>query len=113
MFQSFASANARMVRMVHTMVGMLNATMSRVTRYKHKWSPFNHSLDSPHLNMTKDEKNKVIWIDIIKFDNRTWINPTSLGKKMDTMRHTFYTHLEDGFIIGPSYTERCLHNGIL
>ena len=43
--------------------------------------PFQYSLDCPHLNMTKVEKNRVIRIDTINLGNKiTWISPKiSLG----------------------------------
>ena len=46
--------------------------------------PFQYSLDCPHLNMTKVEKNRVIRTDIINLENKiTWISPKiSLGTKM-------------------------------
>ena len=41
-------------------------------------SLFQYSIDCPHLNMTKAEKNKVIRTDIINLDNgRVWISPTT------------------------------------
>ena len=75
---------------------------------------FEYSLDSPHLNMTKVEKNRVIQTNIINFKNKiTWISPKiSLGRKMAHYRGHFLHTSEDGFIIRPSmwiyiYSMRC------
>ena len=63
--------------------------------------PFQYSLDSPHLNMTKVEKNRVIWTDIIN-------SKISLGMKMVHYKTHFLHTSEDGFIIKPPYMDICL-----
>ena len=46
--------------------------MVRVTWHKHKYiPPFQYSLDCPHVDMTKVEKNKIIWTDIINLETYT------------------------------------------
>ena len=57
-------------------------------------SPFQYSLDSPRLNMTKVEKHRVIRTYIINLENKiTWISPKiSAGTKMAHSRHASYTH---------------------
>ena len=69
--------------------------------------PFQNSLDSPYLNITKVEKNRVIQIDIMKLDNwGTWISPpTSLGRNMAHSTANVLHISEDGFIITTSYME--------
>ena len=70
-------------------------------------SPSQYSLDCPHLNMTKVEKNRVIWTDIINLENKiTSISPKiSLNMKMAHYKtHILHTS-EDGFIIRPPYMD--------
>ena len=69
--------------------------------------PFQYSLDGPHLNMTKVEKNRVIRTDIINLENKiTWISPKiPLGTKMAHYKTHFLHTSEDGFIIRPPYMD--------
>ena len=69
--------------------------------------PFQYSLDCPHLNMTKVEKNRVIRTDIINLENKiTWISPKiPLGTKMAHYKTHFLQTSEDGFIIRPPYMD--------
>ena len=62
--------------------------------------PLQYSLDCPHLNMTKVEKNRVIRTDLNRIK---WISPTtSLHTKMAHYKAHFAHRSEDGFIIRSS-----------
>ncbi len=76
--------------------------------------PFQYSLDCPHLNMTKTEKNRVIRADIIKLNNeRTWTSPTTpLGRKMAQYKALFLHISQDGFILRPSYMDTHLSHAL-
>ena len=68
--------------------------------------PFQYSLDSPHLYMTRVEKNRVIRTDIINLENKTWISPKiSLGMKMAHYKIHFLHTSENGFIIRSPYMD--------
>ena len=56
--------------------------------------PFQYNLDCPHLHITKMEKNRVIWTDIINLENKiAWIIPKmSLDRKMAHYK-TLFTHI--------------------
>ena len=80
-------------------------------------SPFRYSLDYPHLNMTKLEKNRMIQADIIILENiRAWISPTTfLGMKIAYYKALYSHSSQDGLIIRPymdTHLSHALHGGI-
>ena len=62
--------------------------------------------------MTKVEKNRVIWTDIIKLGNeRTQISPkTALGRKMDQYKALLLRMSQDGLIVRTSHMDIHLHH---
>ena len=68
--------------------------------------PFQYSLDCPHLNMTKDENNRVIRTDLLNWiTEKHGLAPQSLGSKMAVKEAHFLQPFEDGFIVRSSYID--------
>ena len=76
--------------------------------------PLQYSLDCPHLEPSREERNRIIRMDIIQIHTaRTWVTPTEdLGTKKTFYKEHFLHISPDGFIIRPSYMDTHLSHGV-
>jgi hypothetical protein len=70
--------------------------------------------DCARLKMSKVEKNKVIWAEIVQLNNEgTWISPTiSLRRKITQYKALFIGMSKNMIIIRPSYMDTHLSHAL-